>query len=169
MKTFLSIVYILPNTQVSYKQLQTIGGHIKDIKQKSENARLTTSKLDGVLRFFVQVNIYNTIPFPTVAIMPKKKMTTPSHLYHNESIGGNWYLCEHIIFISNVYKTYFINVFSPSRVNQMHHIWRDSVDYCFISISSSAAIAQCHFLFFIMRCEFFQHFEAFNEFSIYLL
>lgn len=82
-------MYVLPNSHVSRKQLQTIGGHMVDIKQKSENARFTTSKLEGVLRFFVQVNIYNTIPLPTVAIMPKKKIVTPNHLYHIESIGGN--------------------------------------------------------------------------------
>jgi len=60
-----------------------------NIKQKSENAKLTISKLEGVLRFFVQVNIYITIPFPTTDKIPKKKIVTPNHLYHIDSIGGN--------------------------------------------------------------------------------
>lgn len=82
-------MYVLPNIHVSCKQLQTIAGHMVNIKQKSENAKLTISKLEGVLRFFVQVNMYITIPFPVDAITPKKNTVTPNHLYHIESIGGN--------------------------------------------------------------------------------
>jgi len=79
----------IPNTHVSYKQLQTIGGHMKNIKQKSENAKLTISRLDGVRRFFVHVNMYTTSPLPMTASTPKKKIVTPNHLYHSDSIGGN--------------------------------------------------------------------------------
>lgn len=61
---------------------------MKNIRQKSENAKFTTSRLEGVLRFFVLVNMYNTIPLPMTANIPKKKIVMPNHLYHIESNGA---------------------------------------------------------------------------------
>lgn len=146
----------IPKTHVSYKQLQTIAGHMVNIKQKSENARLTTSKLDGVLRLFVQVNMYNTIPLPTVAIMPKKKMVMPNHLYHIESIGGNWYLLGHCFFLFEMITIdYRTRIFLPTRIDQMHHVWCNSVDHRFIAKTSIGNVVPLNFLPFKMRCEFF--------------
>lgn len=46
-----------PRIHVSCKQLYTMGGHIVNIIIKSENAKLTTSMLEGVLNDFVDKKI----------------------------------------------------------------------------------------------------------------
>lgn len=69
----------------------TMGGDMKSIMQKSENARLTTKRLLGVRRDLVVVNIKTTIPFPHTEINPKQPMTKPRIPYHSGFIGGKWY------------------------------------------------------------------------------
>jgi len=149
----------IPNTHVSYKQLQTIGGHMKNIKQKSENAKLTISRLDGVRRFFVHVNMYTTSPLPTTASTPKKKIVTPNHLYHSDSIGGNWYLWKHRIALNDQkYAADAIRL--PSGIDHVHHVCRHSVDHRFIAETSVGHAAPDHFLPFVTRSDFIEHFRT---------
>lgn len=61
------------------------------IMRKSERARLTTSRLLGVRRLLVVVNMYITIPLPVMDITPRQPMTKPRSACHRGFIGGNWY------------------------------------------------------------------------------
>lgn len=71
--------------------VRTIAGDMANIMRKSERARLTTSRLLGVRRLLVVVNIYITMPLPMTDIKPRTPMTKPRRACHRGFIGGNWY------------------------------------------------------------------------------
>lgn len=75
---------------VSRPQL-TIAGHMHNIMQKSEKAKLMTKRLLGVRRDLVVLNIKMTIPLPTKETKPKHPMTKPKMPYHSVFIGGKAY------------------------------------------------------------------------------
>jgi hypothetical protein len=75
--------------------LITIGGDMITIMRKSENARFTTKRLDGVRSDLVVENIYITTPLPTQEMMPSTPITRPRIPCHNGFIGGKWYLHRH--------------------------------------------------------------------------
>lgn len=62
-----------------------------NIIKKSEKARLTTSKFDGVLKPFVEENIYTTMPFPQTEMNPSTPTMNPRMPCHRGFKGGNWY------------------------------------------------------------------------------
>lgn len=72
-------------------QKHTIAGDMHSIIRKSEMARLMTSKLLGVRRLLVVVNMYTTMPLPITDITPRIPMTKPRSACHRGFIGGNWY------------------------------------------------------------------------------
>uniref|UniRef100_A0A182PYI7 GINS complex subunit 4 n=1 Tax=Anopheles epiroticus TaxID=199890 RepID=A0A182PYI7_9DIPT len=80
-----------PKVQVSCQQFITIGGPIVNIMKKSEKARLTTSKLEGVRSDLVLVKMYITQPLPVIEIIPSMKMAKPRIECHSGFIGGNWF------------------------------------------------------------------------------
>ena len=86
--------YILssPSIHVSYQQLTTIGGDIAIIIKKSENAKLITSILLGVLRLGVTANMYTTIKLPHQPTVPTRSIIIPRILCQSGHNGGNWYL-----------------------------------------------------------------------------
>jgi len=67
----------------------TIIGDMQIIIVKSENARLTTRRLDGVRRDLVEEKMYMTIPFPATEMTPSTPITKPSSPCHNGFKGGN--------------------------------------------------------------------------------
>jgi hypothetical protein len=67
----------------------TIIGDMQIIIVKSENARLTTRRLDGVRRDLVEEKIYMTIPFPATEMTPSTPITKPSSPCHSGFKGGN--------------------------------------------------------------------------------
>jgi hypothetical protein len=67
----------------------TIAGDMQIIIRKSENARFTTRRLDGVLRGFVEQKIYKTIPLPVTEMTPSTPITKPSNPCHSGFNGGN--------------------------------------------------------------------------------
>jgi hypothetical protein len=68
--------------------LITIGGDMITIMRKSENARLTTNRLEGVRSDLVAENIYITTPLPTQEIKPSTPTTRPRIPCHIGFIGG---------------------------------------------------------------------------------
>jgi hypothetical protein len=75
--------------------LITIGGDMITIMRKSENARLTTRRLDGVRRDLVVENIYITTPLPIQEMKPSTPMIKPRIECHIGFKGGYWYLQKH--------------------------------------------------------------------------
>jgi hypothetical protein len=67
----------------------TIIGDMQVIIAKSENARLTTRRLDGVRRDLVEEKMYMTIPLPVTEMIPSTPITKPSSPCHSGFIGGN--------------------------------------------------------------------------------
>ena len=67
----------------------TITGDMQLIIAKSENARLTTRRLDGVRRDLVEEKMYTTIPLPVTETTPSTPITKPSSPCHSGFIGGN--------------------------------------------------------------------------------
>jgi hypothetical protein len=67
----------------------TIIGDMQVIIRKSENARFTTRRLDGVLRAFVVQKMYMTIPLPVTEMTPSTPITKPSNPCHSGFMGGN--------------------------------------------------------------------------------
>jgi hypothetical protein len=67
----------------------TIAGDMQAIIRKSENARFTTRRLDGVLRDFVTQKMYTTIPLPVTEMTPSTPITKPSIPCHSGFSGGN--------------------------------------------------------------------------------
>jgi hypothetical protein len=67
----------------------TIIGDMQVIIAKSENARLTTRRLDGVRRDLVEEKIYMTIPLPVTETTPSTPITKPSSPCHIGFKGGN--------------------------------------------------------------------------------
>lgn len=67
----------------------TIAGDMLSIIRKSENARFTTRRLDGVLSDFVDEKIYMTIPLPVTEMTPSTPITKPSIPCHSGFKGGN--------------------------------------------------------------------------------
>ena len=72
-----------------------MGGDMITIIRKSEKARLTTRRFDGVRRDLVVENIYITTPLPIQEMKPSTPMTKPRIECHSGFIGGYWYLQEH--------------------------------------------------------------------------
>jgi len=72
-----------------------MGGDMITIIRKSEKARLTTRRFDGVRRDLVVENIYITTPLPIQEMKPSTPMTKPRIECQNGLIGGYWYLQEH--------------------------------------------------------------------------
>lgn len=62
-----------------------------NIMRKSEMARFTTSRLLGVRRLLVVVNMNTTMPLPMTDIVPRTPMMKPRSACHRGFIGGNWY------------------------------------------------------------------------------
>lgn len=60
-----------------------------NIIRKSEIAKLTTSKFDGVRRCFVVVKTLITIKLPDIDIIPNTKMTIPNIECQSGFNGGN--------------------------------------------------------------------------------
>ena len=67
----------------------TIIGDMQVIIAKSENARFTTRRLDGVRRDLVEEKMYMTIPLPVTEMTPSVPITKPSSPCHSGFIGGN--------------------------------------------------------------------------------
>jgi hypothetical protein len=67
----------------------TIAGDMHIIITKSENARFTTRRLDGVRRDFVEQKMYITIPLPVTETIPSMPITNPSNPCHSGFMGGN--------------------------------------------------------------------------------
>jgi len=67
----------------------TIAGDMQNIIRKSENARFTTRRLDGVRRGFVMEKMYMTIPLPVTEMTPSTPITKPSSPCHSGFMGGN--------------------------------------------------------------------------------
>jgi hypothetical protein len=67
----------------------TIGGDMQNIIRKSENARFTTRRLEGVLSDFVVEKMYMTIPLPVIEMKPSTPITKPSNPCHKGFKGGN--------------------------------------------------------------------------------
>lgn len=61
------------------------------IMRKSEKAKLTTSKLEGVLSDLVLLKMYITMEFPVMETKPSIPMTKPRMACHRGFNGGNWY------------------------------------------------------------------------------
>lgn len=59
---------------------------------KSDTARLTTRRFDGVRSVLVFVKIKITQRFPRKAIAQNKAIENPSIECQSGFIGGNWYL-----------------------------------------------------------------------------
>ena len=72
-----------------------MGGDMITIIKKSEKARLTTRRFDGVRRDLVVENIYITTPLPIQEIKPSTPMTKPRIACHIGFKRGYWYLQEH--------------------------------------------------------------------------
>jgi len=67
----------------------TIIGDMQIIITKSENARLTTRRLDGVRSDLVEEKMCMTIPLPVIEMTPSTPITKPSSPCHRGFIGGN--------------------------------------------------------------------------------
>ena len=65
----------------------TMIGDMQVIITKSENARLTTRRLDGVQRDLVEEKMYKTIPLPVTETTPSTPITKPSSPCHSEFTG----------------------------------------------------------------------------------
>lgn len=60
--------------------------------QKSEKAKFTTNRLEGVRSALVVVNTYTTKPLPSIENEPNMVMANIKILCHNGFSGGHWYL-----------------------------------------------------------------------------
>jgi len=67
----------------------TIIGDMQVIITKSENARLTTRRLNDVQRDLVEEKMYMTILLPVTETTPNIPITKPSSPCHSGFIGGN--------------------------------------------------------------------------------
>ena len=66
-----------------------IAGDMQVIITKSEKARFTTRRLDGVRRDFVEEKMYKTIALPVTETTPSTPITKPSSPCHSGFMGGN--------------------------------------------------------------------------------
>lgn len=80
-------------------------GDMVSIMRKSENARLTTSRLDGVFSVLVEQKMFMTIPLPRTEMRPRTPMAKPRRACHRGFIGGNWYLNKSIPIIYSIQET----------------------------------------------------------------
>jgi hypothetical protein len=70
---------------------------MQNIIQKSENAKFTTNKLDGVRKLLVVVKTYTTKPLPKNDKKPSINMKTIKILCQSGFNGGHWYLKKQIV------------------------------------------------------------------------
>jgi hypothetical protein len=121
-----------------------IGGPIVNIIKKSEKAKLTTKRLAGVRRDFVDMKTEMTTPFPAKETIVKRTMMNPKMLCHRGFSGWNWYLWGKLRIILIIVAFFAIvcgimaNLFLlPMVVDEVKHVRKYLVNHRHVTESGN--------------------------------